>query len=116
MLFKLFNIFSITHCDVAEPWQLSFQDGASPSFDGIVDLHDQIMFYLVIIVIGVSWMLGIIILKFNTAKNPIVYKYFTHGTVIELIWTVTPAFVLVAIAFPSFRLLYLMDNSYYKIY
>src|SRR5690554_6300639 len=101
--------FSTVHCDVAQPWQFSFQDGASPSFDGIVDLHDQIMFYLVIIVVGVSWMLGTIIVKFNTIKNPIVYKYFTHGTVIELIWTVTPALVLVAIAFPSFRLLYLMD-------
>jgi cytochrome c oxidase subunit 2 len=116
MLYFLSKLLPTVNCDVAEPWQLSFQDGASPSFDGIVDLHDQIMFYLVIIVIGVSWMLGIIILKFNTTKNPIVYKYFTHGTVIELIWTVTPAFVLVAIAFPSFRLLYLMDNSYYKVY
>jgi cytochrome c oxidase subunit 2 len=106
----LFKLLPVVNCDVAEPWQLSFQDGASPSFEGIVDLHDQIMFYLVIIVIGVSWMLGIIIVKFNTTKNPIVYKYFTHGTVIELIWTVTPAFVLVAIAFPSFRLLYLMDE------
>ena len=113
MLFKLFNFFNLfptAHCDVAEPWQFAFQDGASPSFDGIVDLHDQIMFYLVIIVIGVSWMLGAIIIKFNTRTNPIVYKYFTHGTVIELIWTVTPALVLVAIAFPSFRLLYLMDE------
>jgi cytochrome c oxidase subunit 2 len=109
MLSKFFNLPTV-FLDVAEPWQLSFQDGASPSFDGIVDLHDQIMFYLVIIVIGVSWMLGTIILKFNTKTNPIVYKYFTHGTVIELIWTVTPALVLVAIAFPSFRLLYLMDE------
>jgi cytochrome c oxidase subunit 2 len=109
-LFNFFNFFPTAHCDVAEPWQLAFQDGASPSFDGIVDLHDQIMFYLVIIVIGVSWMLGTIIIKFNTRTNPIVYKYFTHGTVIELIWTVTPALVLVAIAFPSFRLLYLMDE------
>jgi len=109
MLLRFFNI-SIAYCDTAEPWQFSFQDGASPSFDGIVDLHDQIMFYLIIIVILVSWMLGIIIIKFNIAKNPIVYKYFTHGTVIELIWTITPALVLVAIAFPSFRLLYLMDE------
>lgn len=45
------------------------------------------------------------------------YKYFTHGTVIELIWTITPAIVLVAIAFPSFRLLYLMDNPYlFQVY
>lgn len=113
MLSFIFN-FSTVHCDVAQPWQFSFQDGASPSFDGIVDLHDQIMFYLVIIVIGVSWMLGTIIVKFNTTKNPIVYKYFTHGTVIELIWTVTPALVLVAIAFPSFRLLYLMDSPLFE--
>jgi heme/copper-type cytochrome/quinol oxidase subunit 2 len=31
-------------------------------------------------------------------------------TLIELIWTVGPALVLVAIAFPSFKLLYLMDE------
>ena len=31
-------------------------------------------------------------------------------TLIELIWTITPALVLIAIAFPSFRLLYLLDE------
>ena len=31
-------------------------------------------------------------------------------TLIELIWTITPAFVLIAIVFPSFRLLYLLDE------
>ena len=31
-------------------------------------------------------------------------------TLIELIWTITPAFILIAIAFPSFRLLYLLDE------
>jgi cytochrome c oxidase subunit 2 len=39
-----------------------------------------------------------------------VYKYSNHGTLIELIWTISPALVLVAIAFPSFKLLYLMDD------
>lgn len=33
-------------------------------------------------------------------------------TIIELVWTLLPVFVLIAIAFPSFRLLYLMDNFY----
>lgn len=111
-----FNFIRTAFCDTAEPWQLSFQDGASPSFSGIVDLHDQIMFYLIIIIILVSWMLGAIIIKFNINKNPIVYKYFTHGTVIELIWTITPAIILVAIAFPSFRLLYLMDIPNLEVY
>jgi cytochrome c oxidase subunit 2 len=46
---------------------------------------------------------------YNSTKNPIAYKYLTHGTVLELIWTISPALILIAIAFPSFRLLYLMD-------
>jgi len=40
----------------------------------------------------------------------LVYKYANHGTLIELIWTITPAIVLIMIAFPSFKLLYLMDE------
>ena len=51
-----------------------------------------------------------IIWNFNKARNKLVYRYLNHGTLIELIWTVGPALVLVAIAFPSFKLLYLMDE------
>jgi len=109
-LFTVFNFITLIYADAAEPWQLSFQDGASPSFEGIVELHDQIMFYLVIILLGVSWVLSSIILNFNTNSNKIIYKYHNHGTLIELIWTITPALVLIAIAFPSFKLLYLMDE------
>jgi cytochrome c oxidase subunit 2 len=39
--------------DAPEPLQLGFQDGASPGFSGIVDLHDSIFFYLVLISVGV---------------------------------------------------------------
>ncbi len=95
--------------DVPEPLQLGFQDGASPGFSGIVDLHDSIFFYLVLISVGVFWVLGSVILNFNVKNNPITYKYATHGTLIELIWTITPAFILIAIAFPSFKLLYMLD-------
>jgi|SRR5579871_410890 len=109
LLFK-FNLISIIFIDAAEPWQLSFQDGASPSFEGITELHDQIIFYLVIILLGVGWILFSIIINFNSNNNKIVYKYHNHGTLIELIWTITPALILIAIAFPSFKLLYLMDE------
>ena len=37
-------------------------------------------------------------------------KDLNHGSVIEIVWTLTPAAILVLIAFPSFRLLYLMDE------
>ena len=109
-MLKSLNIISPVWNDAPEPWQWTFQDGASPSYEGIVELHDQIMFYLVVILFGVSWMLTSIIVEFGSNKNKIVYKYHNHGTLIELIWTITPALVLIAIAFPSFKLLYLMDE------
>jgi len=55
-------------------------------------------------------MLGVITAKFSSSKVGIVHKYHNHGTLIELVWTITPALVLIAIAFPSFKLLYLMDE------
>jgi cytochrome c oxidase subunit 2 len=50
-----------------------------------------------------------LIYSYDSKNHPIAHKYLTHGTVLELIWTVTPALILIVVAFPSFRLLYLMD-------
>nr|YP_007374903.1 cytochrome c oxidase subunit 2 [Phlebia radiata]CCE89194.1 cytochrome c oxidase subunit 2 [Phlebia radiata] len=105
-LYILNTIFN----DAPQPWQIGFQDSAAPGFTGIVELHNTIFFYLVVICVGVFWVLGSIIFYYNSKKSPIVHKYLNHGTLIELIWTITPAFILIAIAFPSFRLLYLLDE------
>lgn len=111
MLFNyLINYLNPILNDAPKPWGIYFQDGASPSFEGIVELHDQIMFYLVLILFGVGWVLVSVITNFKKNKTEIVNKYTNHGTLIELVWTITPALVLVAIAFPSFKLLYLMDE------
>lgn len=99
------NIFN----DAPAPWQLGFQDSAAPGFTGLVTLHNTIGFYLIVISFSVFWVLFSIIYYYSSNKNPIAHKYLTHGTVLELIWTITPALILIAIAFPSFRLLYLMD-------
>ena len=109
MLNNLLFITTIFN-DAPEPWQIGFQDSAAPGFTGIVELHNTIFFYLVVISVGVFWVLGSIMYYYNSKKSPIVHKYLNHGTLIELIWTVTPAFILIAIAFPSFRLLYLLDE------
>jgi cytochrome c oxidase, subunit II len=106
---KLFFLNTIFN-DAPQPWQLGFQDSAAPGFTGLVTLHNTIGFYLIVILLSVTWTLFSIIYYYNNAKNPIAHKYLTHGTVLELIWTITPALILIAIAFPSFRLLYLMDE------
>jgi len=54
--------------------------------------------------------LYVIIRYFNSTNSHIVYKYWTHGTLIELIWTITPAILLMFIAQPSFSLLYILDE------
>ena len=105
-----FSIFNNILNDAAQPWQLGFQDSAAPGFTGLVTLHNTIGFYLVLISFSVFWVLFTIIYYYNNNKNPIAYKYLTHASIIELIWTITPAFILIAIAFPSFKLLYLMDE------
>lgn len=92
------------------PWQLGFQDGATSTFYGIVDLHDNIIFYLIIIIIGVTWIQTSVMLDSYGNSDKLIYKYNNHGTFVEIVWTITPAFILVAIAFPSFKLLYLMDS------
>ena len=97
-------------CDAPQPYQLGFQDSGSPVFTGIVNLHNEIGFYLIIIAVSVFWMLFSICYYFISKKNPISSKYLTHGTTLEVIWTISPALILIAIAFPSFRLLYLTDE------
>ena len=104
------SIFKTIFNDAPQPWQIGFQDSAAPGFTGIIELHNTIFFYLVVISVGVFWALGSIIYYYNSEKSPIVHKYLNHGTLIELIWTITPALILIGIAFPSFRLLYLLDE------
>lgn len=109
-MWNLISLFNPIYNDAPQPWQIGFQDGASPGYSGIIELHNSIFFYLIIISIGVFWILGSVIYFFNHKNSPIVHKYLNHGTVIETIWTITPALILIAIAFPSFRLLYLLDS------
>lgn len=109
-MIQFLSIFNTIFNDAPEPWQLGFQDSAAPGFTGLVTLHNTIGFYLIIISFSVFWIVFSIIFSYNHNKNPIAHKYLTHGTVLELVWTITPALILIAIAFPSFRLLYLLDE------
>ena len=112
LIFITFNNFFlplIVHCDVAENWQLGFQDPATPIMEGIINLHHDLMFFLCVISIFVTWMLIRTLWHFNFNQNK-VPSSLTHGTLIEMIWTITPALILLIIAVPSFSLLYAMDE------
>ena len=87
--------------------QLGFQDPSSAVMEEIINFHNYTMIYLTFIVIGVLWVLVELLRQFTKSKAFISHKYMIHGTMIELIWTITPAIILVGIAFPSFKLLHL---------
>jgi len=95
--------------DAPEPWQINFQDPASPVAQGIQDLHHDIFFFLIVILTFVVWMLARTLWHFHESRNPQPSKII-HGTILEVVWTVTPSFILIAIALPSFALLYSMDE------
>lgn len=110
LLIKVIAHNPVEYLDTARPWGIYFQDSATPQMEGLVELHDNIMFYLVIILFGVGWILASIVKTYSSTEARISHKYLNHGTLIELIWTITPALILILIAFPSFKLLYLMDE------
>jgi ubiquinol-cytochrome c reductase cytochrome b subunit len=96
--------------DAPTPWGLYFQDSATPQMEAIEELHDNILFYLAVILFAVGWILISVIRNYTSKNSPVSLKHVRHGTLIELIWTITPAIILILIAFPSFKLLYLMDE------
>lgn len=105
----LYNILIGTiYNDVPTPWGLFFQDPASPIAEGIIELHDSILFYIIIVVSLVTYLLFSIIRIFT--NKPFTHKYLLHGSTLEIVWTILPAVILILIAFPSFILLYLTDE------
>lgn len=106
---QIINQKFYTWMDASENWQLSFQDPATPVMEGIINFHNDLMLILVSIVTFVFWILFRCIFFFEKSKNKIPQK-FVHGTTIEIIWTCTPAIILLIVAIPSFSLLYSMDE------
>jgi len=91
------------------PWQIGLQDSASPIMDDITSFNTFLFWITTVITLFVMVLLGIIIVRFNARSNPNPSRT-THNTPLEIIWTVLPVVILVSIAIPSFRLLFLQLN------
>jgi cytochrome c oxidase subunit 2 len=91
------------------PWQMSFQQSAAPTMDDIVWFHNFVLWIIVAITVFVLALLVIVIVKFNARANPTPSRT-THNTLLEVAWTVIPVIILVVIAIPSFRILFVQLN------
>lgn len=87
------------------PWQMGFQGAASPIMEQITDFHTYVTIIITLIALFVLGLMIYVMVRFNERRNPNPSRT-SHNTPLEVAWTVIPIFVLVAIAIPSFRLLF----------
>ena len=101
--------------DAAKPWQMTFKDPATIAMNNLIDLHHDIMFFLILISVFIAYFLIQIINEFNFDK---VYWHKdliilpsdqNSNTTLEIAWTIIPSLILFIIAIPSFSLLYTME-------
>jgi cytochrome c oxidase subunit 2 len=98
------NLFFIAYSDSPTNFSFGFQDPATQWMLGIMELHDGIVIYLIVIVTIVIWFL------YSACYNRDHLANLHHGNSIEVIWTMTPAKMLWVIGVPSLKLLYIKDE------
>nr|BCP51371.1 COII [Valvata hokkaidoensis] len=85
--------------------QLSFNNAAAPLMQELISFHDHAMVIMSMILSFVAFISVMFILnKFST-------RYVVEAQRLEMIWTVVPAIILLFLALPSLRLLYLLDET-----
>jgi cytochrome c oxidase subunit 2 len=88
------------------PWEYTLQESATSVMDYITWFHNWLLGTITVITLFVLALLITVVVKFNAKANPVPSRT-THNTLIEVAWTLIPVLILVAIAVPSFRLLFL---------
>nr|YP_009118030.1 cytochrome c oxidase subunit II [Urosaurus nigricaudus]AJF22782.1 cytochrome oxidase subunit 2 [Urosaurus nigricaudus]QCT81389.1 cytochrome oxidase subunit 2 [Urosaurus nigricaudus]QCT81688.1 cytochrome oxidase subunit 2 [Urosaurus nigricaudus] len=89
---------------MAHPSQLGFQDAASPIMEELLHFHDHALMIVFLISALVLYTITLMMTTSLTHTNTM------DAQEVEMIWTILPAIILVLIALPSLRILYLMDE------
>jgi len=85
--------------------QILFQDAASPIILQLISFHDHTLIILTLVITVVTYALYVII------TNKYTNRYLIEAQQIETIWTILPAIILLFLALPSLRILYLTDET-----
>nr|AQP30318.1 cytochrome c oxidase subunit 2 [Rhynchotermes nasutissimus] len=83
---------------------MTLQDSASPVMEQLIFFHDHALMIMLMIITAVFYTM------ISIVQNKQTSRFILEGQMIETIWTIAPAIILVFIAIPSLRLLYLMDE------
>nr|WNN66912.1 cytochrome c oxidase subunit II [Quasipaa spinosa] len=89
---------------MAYPTQLGLQDAISPIMEELLHFHDHALMAVLLISMLVLYIIVTLMTTELSSTNTI------DAQEIEMIWTIMPAIILIVIALPSLRILYLMDE------
>nr|UGS80401.1 cytochrome c oxidase subunit II [Lachesilla punctata] len=84
---------------------LNLQESASPLMEQLNFFHDHSMMILLLITLTISY------LMISIMNNSITNRFLLENQSMEMIWTIIPAVILIFIALPSLRVLYLLDET-----
>nr|YP_009034062.1 cytochrome c oxidase subunit II [Sypharochiton sinclairi]AHZ60673.1 cytochrome c oxidase subunit II [Sypharochiton sinclairi] len=84
--------------------QWGFQDAASPLMEQLIFFHDHAMLILIMIISLLMYA------AISLISNKMTSRFTLESQMIETIWTILPAIILIFLALPSLRLLYLLDE------
>jgi len=101
--------WNAAYMDASHPWQVGFQDPATPIMEGIIFFNGLLMTFMLFIACFVGWLLYQSLSLFNETvhADPV---SFNHSTLLEVVWTIIPAGILMVISVPSYNLLYAMEE------
>ena len=109
ILFLVAHARTVANMDASHPWQIGFQDPATPIMEGIIFFNGLLMTFMIFIACLVGWLLYKSLTLFDESVH-VNSVGFTHSTLLEVVWTIIPAVILMIISIPSYNLLYAMDE------
>ena len=108
IIYFVFSTANTAYASEPKPWQMDLQEPAGIIASKATDLHNFLLVIITLISVFVLGLLVYVCIKFKEKPNVKPSKT-SHNTLIEVIWTVVPVLILVVIAIPSFKLLYLTE-------
>ena len=108
IIYFVFFIANTAYASEPKPWQMDLQEPAGIIASKATDLHNFLLVIITLISVFVLGLLVYVCIKFKEKPNVKPSKT-SHNTLIEVMWTVVPVLILVVIAIPSFKLLYLTE-------
>jgi len=104
-IFLLFLVSFEALADHPVPWQINFQEAVTPVMAEIERMHNELLYLCYAVSALVFFLLVYIVIRFNEKANPVPSKT-AHNVALEVVWTLIPLGIIIALMFPTIKILH----------